>query len=328
MPHPLHPDGFHGHGRTGPFFEGWYNKVVTHDGTALAIVPGVYVSGEADVSFPFIFVVDGRAGTCRIVRYPMSDLQADDRAYDVQIGPNHFSTAGLQLHIDTPDLKLVGQVHHDAMVPWPVTRLSPGAMGWYAYMPFMQCFHGVVSLDHGLAGTLELDGEALSFDGGSGYIEKDWGRGFPQVWVWCQCNHFADSPGTSVMVSVATIPWVGRTFGGFLVSLWHEGTLHRFTTYNRGRIEQLNVDDATVRVTLRNPTHVLEVVVQRGTRVALLHAPDAVDMVPRVGESLDATVWARLSDRKGQVLWHGDGSPAALEVQGDTAVLQRMLGLA
>ncbi|MEX1366100.1 MAG: tocopherol cyclase family protein, partial [Nannocystaceae bacterium] len=275
----------------------------------------------------FVFVVDGRAGTCRIVRYAMSDLAADDRRYDVRIGPNHFSEDGLVLNLDTPELTLHGEVRYDALVPWPVSRRSPGAMGWYAYVPLMQCFHGVVSLDHGLTGTLALDGEALGFDAGRGYIEKDWGRGFPRVWVWCQCNHFAASPGTSLMVSVATIPWLGRTFAGLLASLWHEGRLYRFTTYNRGKIRRLAVDDDTVRVMMTIPGFSLEVVVQRGTRVALLHAPDAVDMVPRVGEALDATVWARLTDRGGAAAWEGEGGPAALEVQGDTAVLQRMLGL-
>ena len=79
-------------------------------------------------------------------------------------------------------------------------------MGWYAYVPTMECFHGILSMNHTLTGQLTLNNSKLNFDGGKGYIEKDWGRNFPKNWIWAQSNHFLDSE-LSVSISLATLPW-------------------------------------------------------------------------------------------------------------------------
>ncbi|MCK7487611.1 MAG: tocopherol cyclase family protein [Bacillus subtilis] len=62
----------------------------------------------------------------------------------------------------------------------------------------------------------------ISFEHGRGYLEKDWGTSFPQGYVWLQTNHFT-SPGTSLMASVARIPFLGFAFQGFLVNFVHAG---------------------------------------------------------------------------------------------------------
>ena len=91
-------------------------------------------------------------------------------------------------------------------------------MGWYSYVPTMECFHGILSMDHELNGHLQINDLAIQFDGGRGYMEKDWGRNFPQNWIWAQSNKF-EIPGLSISASLATIPWRGITFPGFIVGL-------------------------------------------------------------------------------------------------------------
>ena len=51
-------------------------------------------------------------------------------------------------------------------------------MGWYAWMPFMECYHGLVSLDHGIEGVLSAESDTVDMTGGRGYTEKDWGAAF------------------------------------------------------------------------------------------------------------------------------------------------------
>jgi tocopherol cyclase len=43
-----------------------------------------------------------------------------------------------------------------------------------------------------------VGGRRVDFSGGSGYIEKDWGRSFPRAWIWAQSNTFTQ-PGTSFL---------------------------------------------------------------------------------------------------------------------------------
>jgi len=144
-------------------------------------------------------------------------------------------------------------------------------MGWYAWMPFMECYHGVVSLDHGIEGRLTVNGQTIDFGGGRGYTEKDWGQAFPQAWIWYQTNHF-DQPGISLTSSVAIIPWIGRSFPGFITGLWHGGVLYRFATYTGASIERLEITDRQACLTVRNKHHRLEMVATRAEG-GLLHAP-------------------------------------------------------
>ncbi len=114
-------------------------------------------------------------------------------------------------------------------------------MGPYSFAPFMECYHGVLSFDHDMNGTLIMNGESVNFDGGRGYIEKDWGRAFPRAWVWGQSNHF-DHPGTSITISVATIPWLRTSFRGFIIGLWHDRKLYRFATYTGATDHESAID--------------------------------------------------------------------------------------
>jgi hypothetical protein len=89
-------------------------------------------------------------------------------------------------------------------------------MGWYAYVPTMECFHGILSMDHALDGEIEFNGSHYDFVGGRGYIEKDWGRNFPENWIWAQSNNFSNN-NLSITASLATIPWKNTSFAGFIV---------------------------------------------------------------------------------------------------------------
>lgn len=188
-------------------------------------------------------------------------------------------------------------------------------MGPYTFVPFMECKHGILSLDHSLHGALQVDGNTTAYDGGRGYIEKDWGRGFPLAYVWTQSNHF-DQPGISITASVARIPWITGAFRGFLVGFLFEGKLHRFTTYTGAVIEALRLSKTHMSLAIRNRTHRLELEAEK-TQGALLHAPYDHDMIERVAETMTSRIdlkFSRLSD--GQVLFEGTGRSACLETQG------------
>jgi tocopherol cyclase len=219
------------------------------------------------------------------------------------------------LALDSPQCQLTGEIHLGALNPWPVTWLSPGIMGWYAWVPRMECYHGVLSFSHSLQGMLTLNGKGMNFSGGRGYIEKDWGQSFPAAWVWFQSNHFS-GVSACITASVAIIPWIGKAFRGFIVGLWLDGTLHRFATYSGARIESLQIFDDHVDWVLRNHQHRL---FMKACRVqgGLLRGPTRLDMGQRVLETLNATVQVRLETLNGTLLFEGVGAHTGLEVMGD-----------
>jgi hypothetical protein len=178
-------------------------------------------------------------------------------------------------------------------------------------------------MDHGIDGQLRMDDQVLNFTGGRGYIEKDWGKQFPSAWIWGQSNHFA-VPGVSLMLSVAVVPWAGRTFGGFIIGFLHEGVIHRFATYNRGKIESLTINDEAVDLVVKNSTHRLRIHALR-VEGGLLQAPTMAAMDRRILETLNARLDVRFEELDGQVIFTGTGLHAGFEAVGDLENLIKMV---
>lgn len=326
-----HPEAFHGQFKTAGFFEGWYVKVASaNKQDRIAIIPGIFkglkqkdgsISDEA-----FIQVLDGASGKSWYHKFPAEEFYASSDTFEVRLGNNRFSRDGFSVSI--PGLE--GTVNFSTPLdPWPVTLASPGIMGWYGLVPFMECFHGVVSLGHQLNGTLKFalseneTSRQLSFDGGRGYIEKDWGKAFPNGYVWIHTNHIAKDSGASLVASVAIIPWLGGSFRGFIVGLKHGGRLYQFTTYNKTKEKLLEIDDRGVRWVLEGKDGRIELEATR-ERGGLLHAPLREAMHQRVEETLDAKLSIRHLDKSGAVLLESSADVVAMEVFGD---LEKLLGL-
>jgi tocopherol cyclase len=315
------PALFHGHGRTRDFFEGWYFKFADREERDVwAVIPGVFLASSkvpGEESHSFVQTLNGRSGESHYHRYPLSEFKASPQEFDLRIGPNRFRTDSLRLEIERPEQSLAGELAFRGISPWPVTPLAPGIMGWFAYVPFMECYHGVLSLDHEVSGRLRIGKRETDFSGGRGYIEKDWGGAFPRGWVWMQTNHFAEA-GTCLTASIARIPWLGMAFPGFIAGLWHRRKLYRFATYTGAALRRLAITDTHVHVTLQDRRYRLELDAKRSAG-GLLHAPFRAAMVQRLVESLTAEVSVRLLERRsGEEIFSGCGHNAGLEVGGET----------
>jgi hypothetical protein len=192
-------------------------------------------------------------------------------------------------------------------------------MGWYAWIPTMECYHGVVSLDHAIGGSLIWNRNSIDFSGGRGYIEKDWGQSFPSAWIWMQSNHF-EEVGTSLTASIAMIPWRRTRFRGFIVGLWHQCALYRFATYTGAETLSLKLDEQKVEWVMQGETagglHRLHILAKRG-EAGILAGPSTVDMGKRVAESLTAEITVRLTHlQPGDeiTIFEGTGKFGGLEV--------------
>lgn len=317
----MNPVWYHGHGKKPPFFEGWYFKCVTaNESQKWAFIPGIFKNKAADKSHAFVQVLDGNNGSAYYHRYEADDFQAKDMAFDVQLGNNQFQIDYIQFDIDDHLGKITGELRFQNQHPWDVNIFVPGVMGPFGWLPFLECYHGICSLDHTIEGSLNIYGNEIDFSGGRGYIEKDWGQSFPTGYIWQQSNHFEEI-GTSLTASFATVPNVGRTFAGFIVGLWHEKQLYPFTTYNGAKIEYVHVTDEQVTWALRNRKYRLEVEATRAEG-GLLLGPERENMHMRVDETLKSTIQVRLIERSSNfVIFEGSGRNAALEVVGDLSMI-------
>ena len=310
-----HPEAFHGKDSRCPYFEGWYHKLVSKTKRSIVIIPGMYRSGEDKNEFAFIMIFDGNSGDVHFERFSIDNFVSKTVAYDTGIGKNHFSKDKIILDIRSESFSVRGSVNFSSTTPWPVTLLEPGCMGWYSYLPIMECYHGILSMNHSLSGELSMNGENLNFDAGVGYIEKDWGRNFPQSWIWAQANHFKEE-NVSLSASIAKIPLLRTRFAGFIVGLLINNKLYRFTTYRSAKIIKIKKNSDKIEWVLKQRDLTLSISIITGKKSGMLYAPDKYDMLEKVEEHLDSSIKIRLQKHQ-QIILEDQSDYAATEVVGD-----------
>jgi hypothetical protein len=307
----FHPDEFQGWGKTKKYFEGWYYKLVNADETkAFAFIPGVAMDDEGRQQ-AFVQVLDGKNGAAEYHKFDRAEFRAESGSFNVRIADNVFSSKSLELNLPT----VRGKLQFENLTPWPSSWYSPGIMGPFTFVPFMECYHGILSMDHSIQGELIIHGEVVDFSGGRGYMEKDWGHSFPSAYFWLQTNHFS-TLGISLKASVANIPWLGSSFVGCIAGVWLGDRLIQFTTYNGSKIKKSKVDEHTLELCFENPNYRLDILAYRAKATALA-SPISGFMDGRIEESMTSCVDVMLFDkRKKVVLLHDTGRNAALEVAG------------
>ena len=303
------PNMYHGWGKKRRYFEGWYYKIVDPtEEYVLALIPGISMDKEGN-QHSFIQVLNGTKIASAYHRFEAKEFFPSQTEFRVRIGNNQFHTNGLS--VDLPNLK--GKLDFENLTPWPASLGAPSVMGWYSFAPFMECYHGVVSMGHTLKGTIEINGVEVDFTGGKGYIEKDWGKSFPEAWIWMQSNHFDNSDTASIFCSIAKIPWLGSSFVGFLAGFWLDGKLYKFTTYGGAQLKA-TLGENTVFINLKNSQYHLRIAAQKAPG-ATLAAPISGAMTGKVNESMQAIIDVELLE-KGKRIFHGTARNAGLEVAG------------
>jgi len=307
------------HGRIGKhYFEGWYFKLVDADmENVFAFIPGVFYSPNPRHSHAFIQVVDGRNMTYSYEKFPADSFSARKNSFEINIDGNVFSKDGVALNMDHSGAKLEGNLQFTNHQKWPDSFINPGSMGFYNYILKMQCYSQVCSMDFDLQGSLQVNGRQILFDGGRGYIEKNWGSSFPYSWVWVQCNHF-DSARASLSCSLAHIPFLFTSFRGFLIGLCANDTFYKFTTMNGSKI-QVFQSGSDVTVLTTNDIARLKIVCEtERDKFILLNGPRNDQMIPLVQENLQGKVYVELKNKSDdKILFQGNGSCAGVEYGGE-----------
>lgn len=256
--------------------------------------------------------MEGKALRTHYVDFSAEQFRPAPDRFDVQVGDNRFHATGLDLAL--PDFS--GSLTFEDLHPWTRQLGAPGIMGWYGFVPFMECYHDVISMHHQLRGSLRIHVTEVDFTGGIGYLEKDWGRNFPSSWVWVQTNHFDHPTPVSIMASVARIPWLGSYFIGHIVGFWFEGELHRFATYTGSKFDlQLEQDRFTLTFRSRRKRLVLRARVAAG---GTLISPNPEGMHGKINESMQSEVEVQFYVDDA-LCFAGTGRNTGLEVSAEAA---------
>ena len=300
------------------YFEGWYYKQASRDEkTIISVIPGISLFEEDPHAFlQYILVTineDGRKTTTTgYVRYDLKSFIFSYHPFTIQIGDHSFSETGISIKLKSEGIAITGKIQLGPLLPLKTSLYMPNIMGPFAYIPKMECYHGIISMNHSLSGNLVIDGRLHDFDGGKGYIEKDWGTSFPKEYVWIHSNHF-HSPNTSLFLSVARIPFMKSSFRGFICNLVVEGEEYRFATYNNSTLSIHKICQEEISLTLHSPNAKLTIEAFNHNPGELV-APVLGNMEKIIKEGLSGEVRIRLVTLKNGTTYEDFGSSAGIEV--------------
>jgi tocopherol cyclase len=303
---------YHGQKKTTDFFEGWYFKHVHEaENMSFALIPGI--SKNPVDPHAFIQLIITPAMIIKYFRFDVQDFKSTDEPFQVEIAQNRFTLDYIDVRLKDEEFHFGAQLSYINRVSIQNSWYAPNIMGPFSYLPKMECNHGVVSMNHTIKGSVELNQKRIDFDGEKGYIEKDWGTSFPKKYVWLQCNHF-DDPSLYMMGSIALIPYVGLSFEGLIFNIVHHGKEYRFATYNLSsfRIEQLN--ETSRKIVLKKGSLICEIFVGV-TKLGGLKSPRLGQMSEMIKEGLDGTMRLKLYQGN-QVIVDSMGKYAGVEFTG------------
>lgn len=312
------PELFQGRKKQNEYFEGWYFKHTNKKGDTISFIPGISLNKGDEHCFIQIIYSQG----CKVdnflktyyIRYKITEFKYQDEPFGVQIANNTFSLEGCNINIDKSDLNLKADLKYKDKITIKKNLISPNIMGAFGYIPFMECFHGVLSMDHKVDGKIKINDIELDFKNSKGYIEKDWGSSFPKDYVWIQGNDFEEEK-TSIFVSVAKIPFLSKSFTGHICNFIHKGIEYRFATYNLSKIIKINQEKEEIEIIFLSKGHTLKIKGEMCISGELL-APQKGRMDNIIKEGLGGKVWISLSNSK-NVIFEGKSNLAGVEIVGN-----------
>ena len=290
------------------YFLGWYFKN-TNKNSYLAIIPGIAISGKE--KHAFIQVITDKESF--YVNYDYAEFKHSEKPFFVKIGKSYFSLEKVILDIESCDLKLEGELNYKNHILPKTSLLSPSIMGPFSYLPSMQCKHGILSMKHDVEGKITLNNKVMNFKNSNGYIEMDSGRSFPKKYIWLQGNDFKNG-NVSLMLAIATIPYLCINFTGLISNLYINGKEYRFATYNNSKIETMKKEKNKYFVKLKNSKYKLEttIIAKEGKP---LKAPVGGKMKHTIKETLGCVIKIKLRDKKDNLIYSGTSKQGGFEWQ-------------
>ena len=316
---------FQGNKKKKNYFEGWYFKMVANDGSSvISVIPGISLSSDGREKHAFIQIINGITAQTSYYSYPIEEFSFSKKEFALKIADSYFSKDRIILDLKDDHSIISGKISMFNQVEYTSGGLlNIGIMGFYRFVPFMECYHGVVSLTHSLNGTIIINGEVHNFKGGRGYIEKDWGSSMPSAWIWIQSNHI-NNTNSSFMLSIANIPWIKKSFTGFLGFFYHNNQIHHFATYRPTKLQLEITDSNQLKINIENKNNTF-IINAMSTNTSMLKAPVKGAMDRRISESIDAILKITMMDKKGNIIFMDSTNIAGLDMVGDYHKLQELI---
>jgi tocopherol cyclase len=252
--------GYHWHDRDDRFFEGWYYRVTIPElAKSFAFMYSIddpigdrlHSGGAAQIltsedeylcrTFPDLNKFWAAKSHLELGHWGKTDLNKQPQlltpsAFKQNIHQGYQATATLnQGLIRDPSsnsyCRWLYQI--EPIYGWGNPQLPQQATaGLLSYLPIFEPGWQIL-MAHGLAtGAIDWNGKYYEFTNVPAYMEKNWGRSFPQKWFWINCNSFTEESDLALTAvgGKRQVLWWKESPG--LIGLHYQGKFYQFVLWN------------------------------------------------------------------------------------------------
>lgn len=293
------------------YFEGWYFKNTIND-FSIAFIPGINIDSKNKKAF--IQIITNNSSY--FIDYDIKDFKYNKKPFYIKIGKNIFSKKYVYLNIfdKKQNIKINGFLNYEKNRNIKTNFLNPNIMGPFSYIPFMECNHAILSMQNKIYGLIYINNKKINFNGGIGYIEKDWGISFPKNYIWCQGNNFQKN-NASFMFSIANIPFKFLEFKGIICVLKFNNKEFKFTTYNNTKLIEYKINKNYIFITLKKGNYFLNIK-SKNNESQKLSAPVEGKMEKNIFESINSSITLTLQ-KNNRIIFSDTSANCGLEIVND-----------
>lgn len=165
---------------------------------------------------------------CKVFEYKLREYKVFEQCMQIRIGDSIFTKDGCVVYAKDKDMRIRGRLNYG--------RLTCSKYSSEKYKSgFSILGRSIISLDHNVTGTFEINGEKLDINGAKGYIEHSNDRG-KDMKFWCQCNSFENKTG--IMICAKRIFLLKNSFDAVEASVFYHGKEYRFASYFGARVSE------------------------------------------------------------------------------------------
>ena len=307
---------FYGNLKKTDYFERWHVYLVDASKQhMLSIVLGVLLQGKE--KYAFIQIGSNIPHLNRIVKYPIEAFSYTSDS--ITIENNVLSRDYIQLDLDEEKFQLNGKIIFSQGKQLETKFWRPGLMGPIKWLPFLNSYHEVLSLTHIIMGEINFNNKEISFDEGRGALDKDWGKSFPNVWFWMQCNHF-QKHDAAMMVGVARMPIFLNYYTAFAMPFYFNDKTEIYANYTGAHIAKLYRYKGYIHLIITEKSKVIALKVFGKEDVPLIASPMG-HLIRDVYECIDSKIEVKVT-QGGRTVFEDIGECAHLKIGGNTSKLK------
>ena len=161
----FNPEIFQGVNKDKNYFEGYYFKLVDKEEKhSFAFISGIAFDKNKS-GHSFIQWIDAENYNTEYFRFSEEDFEYSNNRFFVKIKENEFSKNRLKINLKNRDYQISGNLVFSEIVNFDKNLLRPNIMGPFTFVPFIECYHGIVNISHQISGKLVINGKEVDFTG-------------------------------------------------------------------------------------------------------------------------------------------------------------------